>query len=268
MIRDIKELPVLPQTACRLLLAIDQDALLKEIEEIILQDQALATKVLQIANSPFYAGILPIKDVRTAILRIGFVELKNLIVTMCLKHTLDPYLTDIDMTGFWLHAIACAHSAQFLSRMAGNSDSGFFYTAGLIHDIGRLALLVLAPDMFDQLLKVAQEKNKTFREAELELGIDHAELGAKVLEYWNFPKDLVMTVRQHHNPADSEDKRALTVFKADIVARAVDFVPEPHNPPFPELPKGLTLNRKELLQAVKFLRRIKDDLRSTWESIF
>ncbi len=271
-LEKIDKLPTLPQITQRILTALGEDVSAKKLEEIISEDQALAARLLKLANSPLYAGANPVTSLRQAIVRLGMGEVRNVVLTTAMRYVLKPSATykKFDITRLWIHAIGVARAVFLLAQEEGFSDPENSYTAGLLHDIGRLALTVFFPEEFLQILALREAKDLSFHEAEIELGLSHAEIGAMVAEKWRFSEELIQAIRFHHQPLQDGHlhKMAFLIFRGDIIARAVGFAPEENFTKLPKWPASLPLNKKLLGKVANALKKEKDELLSFWQGVF
>jgi len=193
ILKRIDKLPTLPQTSQRILSAIEGEASAGELEKIITEDQALAAKLLKLANSPLYAPPQPITNLQNAIVRLGFGEVRNVVLASALNYLLKPQATykKFNLARLWIHALGVARATFLLAKEENYADAETLYTAGLLHDLGRLALAVFFPEYFLHVLAVQEAKENFFWEAEQEVGIAHTEIGALIAEHWRFSEALV-----------------------------------------------------------------------------
>ncbi len=271
-LKNLDKLPTLPQVTQRILEALAQDASAKELEKIIAEDQALTARLLKLANSPLYVGANPVTSLTQAIVRLGLGEVRNVVLTTAMRYVLTPTATykKFNITRLWIHAIGVARAVYLLAQEEGMASPETCYTAGLLHDIGRLALTVFFPEEFLRILALTEAKDISFKEAEEELGLSHAEVGALVAEKWRFSEELIQAIKYHHAPKQNGRilSMAFLIFKGDIVARAVGFVPEENFSKLPKWPKSLPLNKKLLAKVVNVLKKERQDLLSFWTDVF
>ncbi len=270
-LEKIERLPTLPQISQRILNALEEEVSAQKLEEIISEDQSLAARLLKLANSPIYRGAQPVTNLRQAVVRLGTGEVRNVVLTAALKYMLKPTATykKFDITRLWIHALAVARAVYLLASEEGHPDPNTVYTAGLLHDIGRLAIAVFFPEEFLHILALCEAKGISFHEAEKELGIDHAAIGAEVAAKWRFSEVLIEAIRWHHTPKNEQglNQTAFLVFKADIVARIVGLSPEENFQKLPKWPAGLPLDKKILSKVVGILKKEKDDLIASWQDV-
>lgn len=178
--RDIRALPSLPPVVLQLMDLLQQpDAGLDEFADTLRLDQALSVKVLQAANSPFYGLSGRILSVRDAIHVLGLRQLSTLVIAAALTLQFEAlHGRSLHMRAFWRHSIACAVAARQLALQRGWNDAAAF-TAGLLHDVGRLVVDSHYPEQAAEIIAWADQQDISHSEAEHALtGIDHTEPGA------------------------------------------------------------------------------------------
>lgn len=207
LVRQVRDLPALPAAVVRVMqLTDDPKAGTADVARALASDQALAVRVLKLANSAFYGSSRRISTVSEAVTTLGMRTTRNLVMATSCQEMLEQ-----DVVGYalpsgalWRHSLACACAAQALAQRARYRATEEAFVAGLLHDIGKVVLNTYLKDQFVRVLLRVLGSNITFAEAEREvLGFDHAEAGARLLERWNLPSSLVTAVRWHHAPLGS-----------------------------------------------------------------
>ncbi len=221
-------LPTPPNVLLRLMNAVgNPDAHGDELVKIISTDSALTLEVIRVANSPYYGAVRQIRSIADALLRIGFNEIMSI---SCAINTKDLFASSNAgwnelNARFWEHALRMAAAARSLSAVLNPRSSEAFFTAGLLHDCGKLILLRAVPN-YAQICKndevwgdalVVQERAI--------LGTDHADIGQQLLEHWKLPGNLVKLVAEHHRPPQqSSVPSAIGLLAlADQIARRVSI---------------------------------------------
>ena len=206
LVRQVRDLPALPAAVVRVMqLTDDPKAGTADVARALASDQALAARVLKLANSAFYGSSRRISTVSEAVVTLGMRTTRNLVMATSCQEMLER-----DVVGYalprgalWRHSLACASAAQALAQRARYRATEEAFVAGLLHDIGKVVLNTHLKAQFVQVLLRAAGGELTFTEAEQEvLGFDHAEAGACLLERWNLPASLVTAVRWHHAPLE------------------------------------------------------------------
>lgn len=167
------------------------------LAQLVEQDSALAAKVLQLANSSFVSRGQAVADLQQAIVRTGVQTLRAL--TLLVEVFELPALTASDRRALQRHALLTARLAAAL--VGGRGDvSELAYSAGLLHDIGKLALAVQRPVLFEACWRQAGAGFAYDEAEQVVLPPGHAPLGAYLLGLWGLPDPIVDAVMQHHDP--------------------------------------------------------------------
>jgi len=190
------------------------------IVHLLAPDPMLTAQVLRICNSAFY-GAVPTEDLSEAVTRIGFQETYRVVAAASGARLLGPALAGYGMGPgeLWRHCFVAATAAQITARELGEEENQVF-TAALVHDVGKV---ILAPALEAAGANLSQENPvpMTLVEAERKiLGVEHAEMGGRLLERWNFPPEIVSAVWFHHTPkgARSDRRLAALVYLGNVTA--------------------------------------------------
>ncbi len=204
ILAGISSFPTLSVTVNRLLAVLnDPESASHEVAKIIQYDPALTANVLKAANSSYLGFRRPVTSLSEAIFRLGTKWIFQIAVSSLIYSNVRKPAAGYNLTGeeLWRHSISVAIMTESLSSLLGMREAGMLYTAGLVHDIGKIAIGQFVSGNFDKIQNLVDERHLTFEEAELEiLGIDHSEIGALIAENWNFPQVIVECIRWHHNP--------------------------------------------------------------------
>ena len=203
----LKGLPPFPPVATRILEVLSQDdAVLKQLAELIRMDAAFTAEVLRLANSAAFGFASKVDNVARAIILLGTERVKALTMTVALGMYTKAAKKDQVMRNCWLHSLAAAFLADDLAAACGLSKDQS-YTAGLLHDIGRLALLVAYPAEYTNMAAVAQENSIEVCEVERGMfDIDHCQAGVWLATEWNFPEELLDAIGNHHNAPNTLER--------------------------------------------------------------
>ncbi|MGE4292872.1 MAG: HDOD domain-containing protein [Desulfovibrio sp.] len=221
-IRDVKRMPTSVRKAFVLLG--DPDVDMGELSRIIELDPGLTGNLLRLANSAYFGATRSISSVREAVVRLGAVNLKKLLTTAGLTPVANQEIKGYGLSPGMLlkHSITVAVSAEELAAQLGLQPPEHTFTSGLLSDIGKIVLGTFLAVDADPILHLAHEKGLTFERAEEEvLGINHAEVGALLLDYWELPESIVQVVRWKYDPLgfDGRDLALDLVHVADALAK-------------------------------------------------
>lgn len=221
-IEQVYELPPMPEMARRVLqLRNNPDASIVELAAIVEFDPSLAAQVVRYAASPFYAYRGKINSIHDAITRVlGFDMVMNMALGLATgKSFQNPCEGPLGLQAFWRHAVYTATLVQTLAkRMPPKSrpQPGMVYLAGLLHNFGFLLLGHLFPPEFKLLNKLVAAHPESpvtalekcvlgMGQAQNLLEMGHAQIGAWLMQSWQMPEEIIVTLREHHNPEYAGD---------------------------------------------------------------
>lgn len=226
LVQGSLELASLPEVVMRTIdLLNDPKTSAAEIGKVLAEDPALTARLLKIVNSPFYGFPSRIDTVSRAITVIGTLELLDLILATSVIKAFRGIPTHlVDMDSFWEHSLYTGVVARILAGRMRAPNTERYFIAGLLHDIGALALYKKIPDIAAVALRRAREEIAPLHIIEQELlGFDHGEVGGELMRAWHLPETLVEAIRFHHTPQLAERHRleSALVHLADVIACAV-----------------------------------------------
>jgi putative nucleotidyltransferase with HDIG domain len=166
-------------------------------------DPSMTANLLRLANSAYFGAPRAVGSVREAVFRLGTKRIFNLVITTLAAPLLHRPVRGYDMPPdeSLKHSVAVAVGTEALAAELGLTPPVRAFAAGLMHDIGKLLFGTFLEVEIEPVLALAASEKVSFDEAERQvLGIDHAELGALLLESWHLPGDIVQAVRFHHRP--------------------------------------------------------------------
>lgn len=227
---SLRDLPALPQVVTELhRLVADDGSSLEDIARSLSRDLALSAKALRLANCSFFGVPGRIVTIQAAIAYLGLRSVSTLLTAAAVSNCFPRVKSrHFDVRQYWRHSLGTAIGARELCVHAGlDRDVGF--TAGLLHDLGRLALASAAPNRFDEVFERRAAVDGLLVEAERELlGTDHAEIGASVATRWHFAGQVVDAIRLHHGPAPSTGPDVVgIVHVANCMVHALDVAGDP-----------------------------------------
>ena len=197
------------------------------LANVISKDQGLVTKILSIANSPLYGLQRKVTTIDFAILVLGHMELRNIIMVLSVvesfRNKTDKYL---DQKEFWLHSYLTGTAARRLAEDLDFPNVGEAFIGGFLHDLGFSIVHRFLHSNFIEIYKLVNEQGFGFQEAEMEvLGLTHQQIGNFLGEKWNFPVALCDSILHHHNPLDSQNNKTLSslVHLADYMTQHLNI---------------------------------------------
>lgn len=222
--QTIAGLKPIPQTALKILRMFQEGRHgITDITDELSQDQVLSAQTLKLCNSALFAGTIRIDTLKDAVLLLG----KDMLVKTVITAAVNTYYNQAGTSGYSLckgglffHAVGVGSTAELLAEKTGKADPKQAYTAGLLHDIGKVVLdqyiADSAPLMFRNLGK---NKDSFIRSEKKILGITHCQAGSILAGNWQFSNALTQVVRHHHNPEAADDCRDLVdvVYMADLL---------------------------------------------------
>lgn len=192
-------LPSAPHVVSRLVSLTDADSDTRDLLAAIDRDPALTARILRTANSPFYAQTRSVTSVTRAVVVLGLPMIRNLTLGLTVWDATTSHLTPQQARTLWDHSLAVAHAARDLAGRTRVCASGDAFTAGLLHDVGKMILARQFPDAYRPVLAEAAMTPLLPENERAAVGHDHAEVGALLFERWRLPKVLVEAVAHHHD---------------------------------------------------------------------
>ncbi len=196
----IGELPASPAIVSAVMgLTADLNSKVEDLGKVLAADPSLTAKVLKLSNSSFYGRSRAVSSLKEAILILGFYTLRSIVMATS-THSLYFRKDNIQFSQkLWDHSLGCALAARLAGRLLDHPKVEEIFIGGLLHDIGKIILGQKLPDVYDRLVREIEEKHLEFHDAELaKLGFTHVDVGAVVLDRWNFPAELITGIRNHH----------------------------------------------------------------------
>ncbi len=210
----IQTLPALPHSAMQVItLTRNSETDIKDLITVIGHDPSLAANILRQANSSYYGYARRISSLPEAVVILGFQAIQNLAMASALSPLLKSELIGYGMNqeGLWRHSLFVAMAGKRLCKRLRLPFGEVAFTAGLLHDIGKLILTVYVQEVGSFILKKVNLENLSFRELEEKIiGFDHATVGGYIAQQWNLPKELVEVITNHHTPERAQHQQQLT----------------------------------------------------------
>ena len=208
LVTQVKALPTIPSLYLQLLSLLRSDrASADNVAQVVAQDLGLCTKLLQLVNSAFFGLPQPVADPTEAVIYLGVDTIKSLVLSLQVFSLFEKgRIKDFSFADLWEHSwrtgTLSKRIAEVESPEPGPADQAF--TAGLLHDVGKLVLATGLPHRYQQVVQLQRDKNLRAHEAELEIfGSTHAQVGAYLLGLWGLPHPVIEAVACHHSPGDA-----------------------------------------------------------------
>ncbi len=223
------ELSSLPEIYIRVSELLESErATAKEIGEVVETDPALSSRILKLVNSAFYGFPSTVASISQAITILGRDRLKQLLIGTVLSGVFGKIDNPLfHMEEFWRHSVKTALLGRYLCQM---SDAGeiadVVFTAGLLHDIGRLILAQKLPEYTADINRAVEDEGREITEAERSvLGFDHCDTGTAFIRKWGLPETLAQVAQFHHRPDQAAQDRELV--RVVFVANNLVFLTPP-----------------------------------------
>ena len=208
-ISKLDSLPAMPAIAQKLLaLPLDTDEGEAKLLKLIAQDPQIAAKIIGLANTPMFGASRKVSAVNDAAMLLGLTRVKSVAIGIATMSALTKFPEgQCKANDLWLHSMSIAVAMRTIAkampaRVRPMDDQIFL--AGLLHDIGYMALSYLDTKASDALhSQLKQSSDRTLAEIEQDvLGTTHAEIGAQLARHWDLPEEIVSAIRYHHTPGD------------------------------------------------------------------
>ncbi|MDX9981215.1 MAG: HDOD domain-containing protein [Lentisphaeria bacterium] len=240
---QLGKLPTLPASYYRVVqLSQNEASSAADFEQALKPDPALTANVLRLANSAFFGVQRSISSIRHAVAMLGVRRVVQAALGAAMRNVVPDVLPGYGMESgeFWRHSVAVAACSSRIGEKVGQmarksggrldrslQDGGLIFTAGLLHDIGKLMVGIFLAENLEAIQTEVRERENVFITAEeLVLGIDHTKVGVAVAEKWHLPEAISVAARYHHAPGEAppEFVRLVDVVHlADCVAHSLGY---------------------------------------------
>lgn len=225
IIQTIGRLKPIPQTALKIMRMFQESRFgITDITDELARDQVLSAQTLKLCNSALFSGTIRVDTLKDAVLLLG----KDLLVKTVITAAVNTYYDQAGTSGYSLckgglffHAVGVAVTAERLAKRSGKVPPKQAYTAGLLHDIGKVVLDQYIADSAPLLFRNLGNNRASFIRSEKKiLGITHCRAGLILARDWQFSEALAQVVRHHHAPESADSHRELVdvVYIADLLA--------------------------------------------------
>jgi putative nucleotidyltransferase with HDIG domain len=195
------ELTPLKTVATRAIqLAEDERTAAMDLATVISSDQALTAKLLRLSNSAYYGYARRISNVREAVILLGMRTVRSVAIASSI---IDSFRTaeieHFNQDLFWAHSVCVGLVAEAIARESHIARPEDAFTSGVLHDLGKLAMMIAEPERFTEVIDLVVSENMKYRDAELAVfGVGHQHVGSRLAQRWRFPDLLVEAIGAHH----------------------------------------------------------------------
>lgn len=201
-------------------LAEDERSAAMDLATVISSDQALTSKLLKLSNSAYYGYARRISNVREAVILLGMRTVRSVAISSAIIDAFKvPELErgGFDQDLFWAHSVSVGLVAELVARETRVARPEDAFTAGVLHDVGKLAMMLTEPVLFGEVVDLVRHEEMKYREAEMAVfEIGHEHVGSRLAQRWKFPESLTSAIRDHH-PAKGVH---MITTMSDVVAAA------------------------------------------------
>jgi len=217
----LSRVPPFPPIAVRLLAMLaDSSVEVNDVAKLISSDATFTARLLQCVNSYEFGLLTPVANVQQAVALVGLIRTRDVVLACATGIYAKAALRTAGLRRCWQHSIATAVLADEIAKSC-KAFTEIAFTAGIMHDIGRLGLLVAYPAEYEEIVRTAGEKCVDLLDFEREqFGMDHAEAGRILAERWRLPEELRVVAGRHHDPLGGEELDLLRVVR--VACRLAD----------------------------------------------
>jgi HD-like signal output (HDOD) protein len=222
---DVK-LPVLPQVANEVRKLVSQENVsFERLSEVVALEPTMSARILEVANSPLYAGRETTRNLQQAVSRIGLRETRNILSAISAENLFkvsDRRLALL-LTKLWMHSLACAYSNEIMAKDLYIAESGDYFMLGLLHDVGKLLFLQLIQQGFER--KIWNKRIITDELLDTVLNTRHNRLGARLIQKWGYDKTFENVVYLHDDSyyVHEYDEAVVVTFFSNQMTRLMGF---------------------------------------------
>lgn len=237
IVRTLRTMPPLPHVAQRVLETVrDPEYSIDELVGLVRTDPSLTARILKLSNSALYGLSTEVASVANAVAYLGTRNLVKLVMVSCAANHFSMAGSSkyTEPKTLWRHTFACAVACQWLANRSGYPQADTAFTAGILHNIGKIALSQMADDALFAGVKAEGDHADVERTL---FGIDHATAAGVVVDAWGLPRELRRAVRSHHDEEQLGGESPLPAILnlADTLVLAAGI-----GNPFPKLPLSIS----------------------------
>lgn len=223
---DVERMPGFPKSVQKIIeLTRDTNTTPKDLVAVIDKDPIITVKILKVINSAYFSLPKQITSINHALAHLGFNTIKNLALCIAAVGMLPKQNSaDFDIQQYLLHSLATAGIAKHLASQVPDTDPMDCFIAGLLHDFGKIVFAQFMPDEFQKALKISRKDGSSLHLALREvIGVDHAVVGAMLVEKWRFAPNLIEAIQNQHGPNVLDNGMVACVFAANQISKRLHF---------------------------------------------
>lgn len=223
MVANVTQLVTLPDVFLRFERELNNPTASSEtLADILVVDPDVTARLLALANSAFFGFATPVETVQRALVLIGTAQVRDLILATAVVERFSKLPIGIlDMRRFWLHSIATASLARAVAVELRYRAADKLFVGGLLHDIGRLVMVIERPESMAEALLQVQERDADLIEVERDVfGFDHTEVGEALAHAWSLPESVCSMIAGHHAPDSWQRTEVDVAHMADALAHS------------------------------------------------
>lgn len=239
LIRDAEEIPTIPESLLQIMMVLDDpDSGPSDLAQVVRHDAPLMSKILRVANSPYYKNPGTISDINRCVAVLGYRTVRQMTLTISVATSLVAAAAEaggnLDYRELWRHSVVVGAMAKELASWMGYAEPEEVFTAGLMHDIGKFILEITATEQYDVLLyrRAKDDENLVSMEREI-FGFDHAAIGEAFCRVWTLSPRLTAAIGYHHGAAP--DHLGLHEGMVCSLVRLADYLANTMTPPASDL---------------------------------
>ena len=220
-IEGISSLPTLPVVVMEINRVLqDYNSSVQRLVELLEKDQSLVLKILKLVNSSFFGFKSKVSSLRHAVTLLGYNTIQSAVVSIAVVDTLsmENRLKGFEIDQFWEHSVRVAVLSKYLAgktRLAPAEDA---FTAGLLHDIGKVILANFFPEILVPIINAMQNNALPFSDAEKAQDVvPHGHIGGILAQRWMLPETLVKAIRYHHSGSEPQPQLTVLVNLSDAL---------------------------------------------------
>lgn len=240
--KALDSLPTLPVVALRIGEVVHgKNVSVQQVADVLRSDPATSAKLLRLVNSPYFGIPGGVSDVARAIPFVGFNTLYQLVLSISVLDTLKAKDGQFDARALWLHSLTVGTAARELATELKVGDPGACFTAGLLHDMGKIALAKIDGAKLDAVMRSVRDDGLSMDDAERKHGLaPHDKVGSRLAKQWKFPASLATPIEQHHSVhrADIRERLAPSLRSITEIVAAADHLSRACVEPFTTTPGG------------------------------